>query len=93
MSLAFSRDISLAGMFIETTTLLPLGSALTVRFNLDNKDRVVTVAAQVHYHVENMGMGILFTEIEPEAREAIREYIESLPVLPKTQSAASESPC
>jgi c-di-GMP-binding flagellar brake protein YcgR len=82
MSLAFSRDVSLSGMFIETAIPLPVGSALTVRFNLDQKDKVVTASARVAYHLEKMGMGILFTEIEPQGREAIREYVESVPPQP-----------
>ena len=68
-----------------------MGSILTVRFNLDQKDRVVTATAQVRYHVEKMGMGILFTEIDPQDRDAIREYVESLPTPPKTKSATSKS--
>ena len=65
MSLAFSRDISLGGMFVETTEMLPVGTALTVRFNLDEKDQVVTATAQVIYHVEKMGMGIVFVGSRP----------------------------
>jgi hypothetical protein len=91
MALAFSRDISPAGMFIETTNPLPLGSPLNVRFNLDNKDRVVSVVAEVNYVVENMGMGILFTEVEPEAYDAILEYIEKLPSLVTTPLASAKS--
>ena len=91
MSLAFSRDISLGGMFIETTTPLPVGSPLTVRFNLDHRDRVVTATAHVAYHVEKMGMGILFKTIDPQDHEAIREYLENLPALPKAKSAAAKS--
>jgi len=82
MSLAFSRDISLGGMFIETTDLLPVGSALTVRFNLDPKQNVVTATAQVAYQIEKMGMGVLFTEIGQEECEAIRRYLENPPLLP-----------
>ena len=85
MSLAFSRDISLGGMFIETTSLLPVGSPLTVRFNLDYKDRVVTALGRVAYQIEKMGMGIFFTKIEPKDSEAIREYVESLQNLPRTE--------
>ncbi len=85
MSLAFSRDISLGGMFIETTSLLPVGSPLTVRFNLDYKDRVVTALGRVAYQIEKMGMGIFFTNIEPKDSEAIREYVESLQNLPRTE--------
>jgi c-di-GMP-binding flagellar brake protein YcgR len=78
MSLAFSRDVSLGGMFIETALPLPIGSTVTVRFNLDQKDKVVTATAEVAYHVEKMGMGVLFTEMGPSDRQAIREYVESL---------------
>jgi c-di-GMP-binding flagellar brake protein YcgR len=91
MSLAFSRDISLGGMFIETNTPLPVGSPLTVRFNLDHKDRVVTATAHVAYHVEKMGMGVLFTAIGPQDHAAIQEYVESLPALPRTKSATNTS--
>ena len=91
MTLAFSRDISLGGMFIETADPLPVGSPLTVRFNLDHRDRVVTAAAHVAYHVEKMGMGILFTEIEPQDRDAIQEYVESLRPSSEAEVARSQS--
>jgi len=77
MELAFSRDISPGGMFIETTAPFPVGSYLSVRFNLTNPDRVITATAQVTYQVEKMGMGVLFSEIEPDDREAIRVYLET----------------
>jgi c-di-GMP-binding flagellar brake protein YcgR len=91
MSLAFSRDVSLGGMFIETTDPLPVGSCITVRFNLGHNDRVVTAIAQVAYHVEKMGMGVMFKEIEPKDREAIEEYVKSVAALPTVQVAESES--
>jgi c-di-GMP-binding flagellar brake protein YcgR len=78
-TLAFSRDISPGGMFIETSESLPPGSVITVRFNLNNKDKVVTARAHVTYEVEKMGMGILFEEIEPDDRDAIQAYVESMP--------------
>jgi c-di-GMP-binding flagellar brake protein YcgR len=77
MSLAFSRDVSMGGMFIETNEPLPVGSSVTVRFNLNYKDKVVTAGAQVAYHVDKMGMGVMFTEIEPHDRDAIREYVNT----------------
>ena len=79
MTLAFSRDISLGGMFIETNEPLPVGSALTVRFNLEQRDKVVTASAKVTYQIEKMGMGVVFTEIGQEDCDAIRHYLESLP--------------
>jgi c-di-GMP-binding flagellar brake protein YcgR len=77
MSLAFSRDISLGGMFIETDELLPVGSALTVRFNLEQREKVVSASAKVTYQIEKMGMGVVFTEIGQEDSDAIRHYLES----------------
>jgi len=91
MTLAFSRDISVAGMFIETTAPLPVGTPFTVRFNLDQKDKVITAEAVVNYLLEKMGMGVLFTEIEPQDREAIKEYVESTPALLGLETARSES--
>ena len=86
MTLAFSRDISAGGMFIETTAILPVGSILTVRFNLNNPDRAITATAHVAYQVEKMGLGILFSEIGPEDREAIEKYLETAPHSPKRGS-------
>jgi hypothetical protein len=37
-----------------------------------------------------MGMGILFTAIDPQDHAAIQEYVESLPPPPKTKSATSK---
>jgi len=84
MSLAFSRDVSRGGMFIETTAPLPVGSELNVRFNLDQKDRVITATAHVAYNVEKMGMGVLFTQIGAEDLSAIQEYVASVVTLHKT---------
>ena len=91
MALAFSRDIGPGGMFIETTATFPVGSYLTVRFNLNNLDRVITVTAQVTYYVENMGMGVLFSEIEPEDREAIQAYVKSGQASSPPESGAGPS--
>ena len=89
MTLAFSRDVSLAGMFIETELPLPVGSSLKVRFNLDQKDRVVTASARVAYQLEKMGMGILFHDINLSDRDAIREYVENACSPPHEASATN----
>ena len=91
MELAFSRDISPGGMFIETNAAFPVGSFLTVRFNLINPDRVITATAQVTYHVEKMGLGVLFSEIEPDDREAIKVYVESVPLPSLKESPTGQS--
>jgi c-di-GMP-binding flagellar brake protein YcgR len=77
LSMAFSSDLSLCGMFLETKNPPPVGSPLTVRFNLDDKDRVVVTPARVAYHVENTGMGVLFSELSSAHRTAIEDYVEN----------------
>ncbi len=76
-SLTFSRDLSLCGMFVETKSPLPIGSPLTVRFNLNDNNQVVIAAAHVHYRLAKMGMGILFDDLLPEHRQAIEDYLGS----------------
>jgi len=94
LSLAFSRDLSLCGMFIETKQPLPVGSPLVVRFNLNENDKVVVTAARVAYHVEKMGMGVLFSELPPDHRAAIEEYVESHPDLfPNASPSGGLDPC
>jgi c-di-GMP-binding flagellar brake protein YcgR len=91
MSLAFSREISLGGMFIETTDLLPVGSALTVRFNLEQRNEIVSATARVTYQLEKMGFGVVFTELEQDDCEAIRHYLESQPPVPATYPGKSKT--
>jgi c-di-GMP-binding flagellar brake protein YcgR len=89
MALAFSREISPGGMFIETTAAFPEGTLLTVRFNLVNPDRAITAVAQVVYHIEKMGLGVLFKEIDPDDREAIEAYVGSAETALRSASAAN----
>jgi len=91
MELAFARDIGPGGMFIETSAAFPVGTYLTVRFNLNNLDRVITATAQVTYHVEKMGLGVLFSEIEPDDREAVQAYVDSELLPSLRESAAGQS--
>jgi type IV pilus assembly protein PilZ len=90
MTLAFSRDVSLGGMFIETSEPLPVDALLTVRFNLSPLDKVVSTSARVAYHLVKMGMGVVFTNLSAEDREAIREYIEHAEPQPEEDSATSQ---
>jgi c-di-GMP-binding flagellar brake protein YcgR len=76
-SLAYSRDLSLGGMFVETARPLSIGSPVKVRFNLDQKDLVVTAEAHVHYYLDKMGMGILFDGLSLEHQRAIEQYVET----------------
>ena len=73
--LAFSRDVSLGGMFIESEQPPAVGTQIIVRFNLGYKDRVITTLAYVAYHVKKMGMGVVFTNLSPGDADAISDYV------------------
>ena len=75
VSIAFSRDVSPGGMFIETPHPLPVGSVLSLRFNLDDQGGIVVVTAEVVYHAGNLGMGVQFRDVSPEDQKRIEEYV------------------
>lgn len=81
MSLAFARDISVGGMFIETDQPMPVGSQITIRFNLEESDPIVVATAEVTYQVGRMGVGVQFIEIAPEDLKRIEDYVaKSIPL-------------
>ena len=73
--LAFARDVSLGGMFIEIRKPPPVDAEVFLRFNLGYADRVIATPAQVAYHVKNMGMGVVFTNLSPQDTQAISDYV------------------
>ncbi len=76
LSLAFARDVSIGGMFIDTKKPLPVGSRLNLRFNLDDGGPIVVTVAEVVYEVEKLGMGIQFSELAVPDRKRIEGYIK-----------------
>ncbi|MFB3920186.1 MAG: PilZ domain-containing protein [Terriglobia bacterium] len=83
MSLAFSRDVSMGGMFIETQTPSPLGTEIDLRFHLNDGEPIVVATAVVKYHVAKLGMGIQFSELSLDDRKRIEAYIARMPALPE----------
>lgn len=80
MTLAFSRDVSPGGMFIDTKKPLPVGSRLNLRFNLEDGGPVVVAVAEVTYEVAKLGMGIQFLELAPADRKRVEVYVVKNPV-------------
>ena len=81
MSLAFSRDVSRGGMFVETRDPLPIGSEITLRFHLDDDGPIVVALAEVKYHVTKLGMGVQFLELSAADRKRINDYVAKSPKL------------
>lgn len=89
--LAFSRDVSVGGMFIETNQPLPAGSLLTARFNLDNENAVVAAKGVVTYQVKKFGMGVQFLDLTPEHKQLIEEYVRRGRVLPEPKKGSTRA--
>jgi hypothetical protein len=91
--LAFSRDVSIGGMFVELTTPPPVGQQVNVRFHLDDSDKVVKAVGHVAYHVEKMGMAIRFEEMAPQDLLAIEDYVaRMISTTPAESEKARPSP-
>lgn len=75
MSLAFARDISVGGMFVETDQPMTVGSRLNLRFNLEDQDPITVATAEVTYQVGKMGVGVQFVDVAPEDLKRIESYV------------------
>jgi c-di-GMP-binding flagellar brake protein YcgR len=81
MSLAFSRDLSQGGMFIEAHDPAPVGSQVNLRFHLNDGGPIVVALAEVKYSVTKLGMGVEFVEMSPADRKRIDDYVARSPKL------------
>ncbi len=82
MWLAFSRDVSVGGMFVETKHPVALGTRVRIRFHLEEGDPIVEASGLVKYVVPKLGVGVQFVEIEPMDRKRLAEYVSKTPALP-----------
>ena len=75
LTLAYSRDVSVGGMFIETRQSLPVDTRLNLRFHIEDNAPIVTAEAVVAYEIVGLGMGIRFWWISLEDRQRIAAYV------------------
>jgi c-di-GMP-binding flagellar brake protein YcgR len=76
LTLAYSRDISVGGMFIETHQSLPVDTRMNLRFHLEDDSPIVTAEAVVAYEVVGLGIGVRFWWISLEDRQRVADYVE-----------------
>ncbi|RPJ69431.1 MAG: hypothetical protein EHM24_04370 [Acidobacteria bacterium] len=66
-------EISAGGAFVDTRSVLPAGAVTYLLFTLG--DRQLRVKAQVRYAIPSIGMGLAFTELSPEDRQTLAEFV------------------
>ena len=86
MWLAYSRDVSVGGMFVETKNEVAPGAHLNLRFHLEEGDPIVEAIGVVKYVIPKLGVGVQFYDIEPGDRKRLAQYVGKTPALPEPNS-------
>ncbi len=68
-------DLGPRGMFIHTSLHFPEGAVIRVKFRLSRSNFQVSARAEVRYRLPDVGIGVEFIEISPEAQQAIEEEL------------------
>lgn len=74
-SLAYSRNISVGGMYLGTKNPLAPGSIATLRFPLDDEGPTIEATGEVRYSVKGHGMGLKSIVLKPEDQSRIDSYV------------------
>jgi hypothetical protein len=72
-------DVSVRGMFINTTGLFPEGAVMKISFRLTRSGFEVKARAEVRYCLPGVGIGVEFTDISAEAQRMIEQEHEYRP--------------
>jgi hypothetical protein len=64
-------DISLRGMFINTSRRYPEGAVLKLQFRLTRSEAEVIARSEVRYCIPGVGIGVEFIELSPKSARAI----------------------
>jgi len=70
-------DISLHGMFVNTTTHFPEGAVINLRFRLTRSNVEVQTRGEVRYYLHGIGIGVEFVGIGAAALDAIQQEIQA----------------
>jgi len=70
---SITRDLSTSGCFVKTTTPFPAGTR--VRIRITHSGAQVAAIGNVTSNVSPAGMGIAFTEIEPNDRAMLEGWL------------------
>jgi uncharacterized protein (TIGR02266 family) len=78
----YSANLSIGGMFIQTTRPLPVGTRFRLRFKIPGRARPVETEGVVcwvippdHPGPEKVGMGIKFFELQPADQKSVEKML------------------
>ena len=70
-------DISLHGMFVNTSTHFAEGAVVNLRFRLTQSNVEVQTRAEVRYCIDGIGIGVEFVGIRTSALRVIEQEIRA----------------
>ncbi len=71
-----TRDISAGGIFISSSKPLPANSKLSLTFRLSPTAPAISCEGAVSYAVPGLGMGVHFSKLSKEARQALEKFVD-----------------
>jgi len=71
-----TSDLSRGGCYVDTINPFPMGAEIRIRISKGNQTFVAQ--AKVMYAAAGMGMGLMFTKIEPERQQVLQEWLREL---------------
>jgi hypothetical protein len=70
---SLTRDLSMSGVFVKTTTPFPSGTLVRLRITYSGEQ--FAAIGKISANVTPTGMGIVFTEIEPNHRATLEKWL------------------
>ena len=80
--LAPTRDISIGGLFLQTTKAPPANTPVRLRFHLEPENPPIEAAGHIAYIVPGRGAGVEFTELSAESRSRIEWFVAGAEAAP-----------
>jgi len=87
-------DLSIHGMFVNTSTHFPEGAIVNLRFRLTKSKVEIQARTEVRYCLSGVGIGVEFIGLAPEAVRAIEKELQafSRPLQSKAKQDARKDP-
>jgi len=73
-----SRDISLGGLFLGTTTPAPPGTDLALTLRLPDEHGPIQARGRVVHCLQGIGMGVEFSGFSGDSEARLHDYLDSV---------------
>jgi hypothetical protein len=71
-----TRDVSAGGLFVNAQDPFPMDAVVSLAFRLDPTAPLFTCHGKVAYAIQGLGMGVTFTDLSDEVRQALEKFVD-----------------